>query len=395
MNKFMKTVHGCDTSDTSSERSLPAPVVHNVDRNFSIPGAAYAIAWIAASSGVILFNKWILNTAQFEFPLFLTTWHLLFAAAMTQFLAYCTKLLDSRYDVPMTRQMYLKAIMPIAVFYSLSLVSGNVAYLYLSVSFIQMLKATNALATLVASWALGVSPANLSALGKVSIIVIGVIIASFGEIKLDILGFFIQMAGIVFEAIRLVMVQKLLSSSEFQMDPLVSLYYFAPACALINGVATLVWEVPKLAIADIYRVGPLTLLANACVAFLLNVSVVFLIGKTSAVVLTLCGVLKDILLVFASIIMFGDPVTLTQVFGYSISLCGLVYHKIGSETFYEVWERTKWRWTASSGDHSLLKRLITFSGVKSWDSDGLEVRLINESAPEEDVMEHRVSSDYI
>lgn len=59
---------------------------------------------------------------------------------MTQVLAYSTKILDSRHDVPMTRQVYLKAIMPIAILYSLSLVCGNLAYLYLSVSFIQMLK---------------------------------------------------------------------------------------------------------------------------------------------------------------------------------------------------------------------------------------------------------------
>lgn len=59
---------------------------------------------------------------------------------MTQILAHYTKLLDSRHGAPMTVQVYLKAIIPIAVFYSLSLVCGNVAYLYLSVSFIQMLK---------------------------------------------------------------------------------------------------------------------------------------------------------------------------------------------------------------------------------------------------------------
>jgi len=37
-----------------------------------------------------------------------------------------------------------------------------------------------------------------------------------------------QASAIVMESIRLVMVQKLLSSPEYKMDPLVSLYYFAP-----------------------------------------------------------------------------------------------------------------------------------------------------------------------
>jgi hypothetical protein len=74
------------------------------------------------------------------------------------------------------------------------------------------------------------------------------------------------------------MVQRLLSSDEFKMDPLVSLYYFAPACAVINGVATVFIELPKLTMGDIYQVGLLTLLANAIVAFLLNVCVVLLVS---------------------------------------------------------------------------------------------------------------------
>lgn len=88
------------------------------------------------------------------------------------------------------------------------------------------------------------------------------------------------MAGIVFEAVRLVMVQRILSAPEFKMDPLVSLYYYAPACAVINGLFTLFWEIPKMSMNDIYNLGVITLLLNAAVAFALNVSVVFLVRRT-------------------------------------------------------------------------------------------------------------------
>lgn len=43
------------------------------------------------------------------------------------------------------------------------------------------------------------------------------------------------------------------------------------------------------------------------------------------------GVLKDILLVFASMLIFHDPVTGQQFFGYSIALAGLTYYKLGAE----------------------------------------------------------------
>ena len=132
--------------------------------------------------------------------------------------------------------------------------------------------------TLLVSWAMRVSPPNMKTLGNVSLIVVGVVIASFGEIQFVLIGFLFQCGGILFEAIRLVMVQQLLSGDQFKMDPLVSLYYFAPVCALINGVIALVWEVPSMTWLDLQNVGFSVLLLNALVAFLLNVSVVFLVS---------------------------------------------------------------------------------------------------------------------
>ena len=62
---------------------------------------------------------------------------------MTQLLARYTSLLDGRKTVKMTGRVYLRAIVPIGLFFSLSLICGNLTYLYLSVAFIQMLKASN------------------------------------------------------------------------------------------------------------------------------------------------------------------------------------------------------------------------------------------------------------
>lgn len=47
--------------------------------------------------------------------------------------------------------------------------------------------------------------------------------------------------------------------------------------------------------------------------------------------MTLSGVLKDILLVGASMMIFRDPVSGLQAFGYSIALGGLVYYKLGAD----------------------------------------------------------------
>lgn len=220
-----------------------------------------------------------------------------------------------------------------------------------------MLKAVTPVAVLIASWILAVEEPNLRKLGNVSAIVVGVVIASYGEIEFRMIGFVFQAFGIAFEATRLVMVQRLLSGSEFKMDPLVSLYYFAPICAVFNGVICLFIEGPRLSLTAVQDVGYLMLILNAATALCLNIAVVFLIGKTSSLVLTLSGVLKDILLVGASILIWGTNVTSLQFFGYSIALGGLVYYKLGAKGIKDLLGAT---------DQSELPRTKGESHSGSW-----------------------------
>ncbi|TRX97352.1 hypothetical protein FHL15_001630 [Xylaria flabelliformis] len=339
------------TSDAAvAEKTQPAkPTFHP---------ALYVVTWISLSSSVILFNKWILDSLDFRYPVILTTYHLSFATVATQLMARYTSLLDGRKSVKMTGRVYLRAIVPIGVFFSLSLICGNLTYLYLSVAFIQMIKATTPVAVLLSSWAMGIAPVNLRQLANVSAIVVGVVIASFGEIKFVWIGFLYQLGGVLFEAIRLNLVQALLSSAEYKMDPLVSLYYFAPICAAMNGVVALIWEVPRVSLGEVYNVGLVTFFLNGLCAFLLNVSVVFLIGKTSAVIMTLCGVLKDVLLVLASMAIWATPISGLQAFGYSIALSGMIYYKLGGEALKGYASDAGRQWAEFGSARPALRKVV-------------------------------------
>ena len=99
-----------------------------------------------------------------------------------------------------------------------------------------------------------------------------------------------------------------------KMDPLVSLHYYAPVCALIN-LLVLPFTEGLAPFYELASVGPLILLSNASVAFCLNVAAVFLVGAGSGLVLTLAGVFKDILLITGSVLIFGSLITPLQVIG--------------------------------------------------------------------------------
>ena len=81
-------------------------------------------------------------------------------------------------------------------------------------------------------------------------------------------------------------------------------------------------------------------------------------GKTSALVLTLSGVLKDILLVVASMVIFRDPVSGLQAFGYSIALGGLVYYKLGAEKIKEYIGEGQRSWADYGIRHPAMRKLI-------------------------------------
>lgn len=93
------------------------------------------------------------------------------------------------------------------------------------------------------------------------------------------------------------------------------------------------------------------------------------IGKTSGLVMTLTGILKSILLVIISVIIWQTTISPLQFFGYAIALAGLVYYSLGYENLskgYQLassWAGDTWKsgregqWTPER------RRCIVISGI--------------------------------
>ena len=79
--------------------------------------------------------------------------------------------------------------------------------------------------------------------------------------------------------------------------------------------------------------------------------------------MTLCGVLKDILLVAASIAIWGTPVSALQYFGYSVALAGLVYYKLGGATIKAQLSELNRAWAEYGAKHPAVRKVIVFGSV--------------------------------
>ena len=97
---------------------------------------------------MILLNKYMLAYG-FPYPITLTMGHMLFCALLAAGLVRAGVVASAN----ISQGTYLRTIMPIGVCQAATLWIGNAAYLYLSVSFIQMLKALSPVAVfLVGGW---------------------------------------------------------------------------------------------------------------------------------------------------------------------------------------------------------------------------------------------------
>lgn len=74
--------------------------------------------------------------------------------------------------------------------------------------------------------------------------------------------------------------------------------------------------------------------------------------------LTLCGVLKDVLLVAASMIIWRTQVTGLQFFGYGIALGGMVYYKLGYDALKGYASEGGRQWAEFGAKRPALRKII-------------------------------------
>lgn len=228
--------------------------------------------------------------------------------------------------VTMTMDLYCKSVVPIGLLYAFSLWLSNSAYIYLSVSFIQMLKALMP----VAVYSIGVlfkkDTFKSDTMGNMVSISIGVAIAAYGEAKFDTWGVMLQLGAVAFEATRLVMIQILLTSKGITFNPITSLYYVAPCCLVFLFIPWIFVEYPLLKDTSSFHFDWVIFGTNSFCAFALNLAVFLLVGKTSALTMNVAGVVKDWLLIAFSWSVIKDTVTPVNLVGYGLAFLGVAYY---------------------------------------------------------------------
>jgi hypothetical protein len=284
------------------------------------PGAGfrYLSFWVAMSISVILFNK-DLYSGPFPYPLTLTALHMAFAAVVTAGMRATGRLEVPDFPWP----LYARAVLPIGMLFATALACSNLAVMRLTVPFVQMCKSIAPVAALAISVTLGVETFTPQ-LGLIaSTMSLSILVNTVGELNFNLIGFVFQIASILAETTRLIVMQKLLQQHlPDKPSPLVPLSLFTPGSFLLLLPVALIFEPGAFPALVANTTTPSLVLLNTCVAFSLNVAVIMLVGSSSGLTLVLAGIVKDVLLVVTSVLLFGSPISYMQVGGYLVGLFG-------------------------------------------------------------------------
>jgi hypothetical protein len=292
-----------------------------------IVGALSLCLWyICLSAGLISFNKYLIHPDRFPFPLVLTAIHM----AMTCFLSLvfyklCPSWYPSINKAIENKAVLLKFLVPMAILFSASLWMSNKAYAYSSVAFLQFIKETNLTVVYLLSCLCGLQTLVPGKLGMIFLIIAGCSLCVHGEVHFAMTGLILQVTALLCECTKNVMGEVVLTGAGLKLDPLTFNLFQAPltfiplcigavvahATGNMNGVLT--------ALSQNWHL----ILPNSMMAFVLNITLTAVIKHLSAVSFVLAGLVKDVVIVLASGLVFGDAISHQQIIGFTIIITGV------------------------------------------------------------------------
>ncbi|KXZ47736.1 hypothetical protein GPECTOR_33g618 [Gonium pectorale] len=296
-------------------------------------GVGSTLLWMMFSSLVIILNS-SLYRRGFAYPSTVTGVGQLASALFGVFLG---RLSDGQRlrPVPPPR-VWLRSLLPIAAATAASMYFGNLAYLYLSVSFIQILKAFTPAITLLLCVAARLERLTAPLLVSVTMVaggIAGAVAVESGAPSFSMLGFLAFMASSLTEAARVVGAELLRDGSRYNTAETLTYVGLPTAALLLLGAA--IWELPGMMAATaagggsglaLVAADPWVFLAAPAVSALVNMSCFFAINATSSLTFKVAGCVKNVAVVAYGVLVHGEAITTLQVAGYAVSTAGFIMY---------------------------------------------------------------------
>jgi len=274
---------------------------------------------VFSSISIVLVNKWVYVTYFFNYATFLTFIHFI--------LTFLGLVICEGMNVFESKKINVRDVIPLCLSFCGFVVFTNLSLQYNSVGFYQIMKVmTTPTLVFIQSHFYGETFDSNIKLSLIPIC-IGVSIVSATDVQLNAIGFFYSVLGVLVTSYYQIWVGT--KQKELKVNAMQLLYYQAPISAVML--------IPVIPIFDNIFSGDKPLIdyemgltafifitLSGVLAFLVNLSIFLVIGRTSPVTYNVVGHFKLCIIIVSGFILFSYPIDGRNIFGILVTLAGVI-----------------------------------------------------------------------
>ncbi|WOG92198.1 hypothetical protein DCAR_0311458 [Daucus carota subsp. sativus] len=292
----------------------------------------FILVWYTFSLLLTLYNKSLLGNdmGKFPAPLLMNTFHFGMQAVFARAITW---IWSSRFQttVKMSWKDYFMRVVPTALGTALDINLSNASLVFVTVTFATMCKSASPIFLLLFAFAFRLESPSAKLFGIILVISVGILFTVAKETEFQLLGFIFVMIAAVMSGFRWTMTQILLQKEVYGLqNPLMLMSFIAPVMAVSTGILSLIFEPWSEFGTNVYFNSSwhitrscLLLLLGGTLAFFMVLTEYILVSVTSAVTVTIAGVVKEVVTILVAVIYFHDEFTWMKGCGLIIIIIGV------------------------------------------------------------------------
>ncbi|CAL9119510.1 unnamed protein product [Musa textilis] len=292
----------------------------------------YILVWYTFSTCLTLYNKTLLGDklGKFPAPLLMNTFHFALQAILSK-IVVCIQSRKGDVAIKMTWKDYFIKVVPTALGTALDINLSNASLVFISVTFATMCKSASPVFLLLFAFAFRLETPSVKLLGIILIISFGVLLTVAKETEFEFWGFVFVMFAAVMSGFRWSMTQILLQKEAYGLkNPITLMSYVTPTMVVATLVLSLIMDPWHDFDTNAYFDSPwhvtrscLLMLIGGALAFFMVLTEYILVSATSAVTVSIAGVVKEAVTIVVAVFYFHDQFTLLKGIGLLIIITGV------------------------------------------------------------------------
>lgn len=291
----------------------------------------WLLVWFVNNIAVTLVNKAAFSSMDFHYPATLSAVHMAVNTVGANLYMYARGM--ERREVDGKGQ---RVLLYFSFVFALNIVVGNISLRFVSVNFNQVMRSLVPAVVMLGDYLMRQRVFTEEKVQSVVPIVLGVAMATFGEMRFSGIGFVMTSLCVLFAALKAMLSGSMLTGS-YKLAPLdllsrmapLSLCWMSIAAVALGEVGEIQERWDELTAAGVWPV----VLFSSAVSFTLNITSFMANKATSPLTLTIASNVKQVTLIAVATVVFSTPVSFVNGVGIVIVILGSA--KYSHVTFLE------------------------------------------------------------